>query len=104
MSNSDGKKKYTRIILLNNISTEFSLVKVVNPFSKELVFNIETSSDRKVDVTLLDMYGKKIKKHSFIAYSGANSLAIQTPELPSGMYILEVRDKEKVLTQKIIKR
>ena len=105
MSNDNGKKKYTRIILLNTVSQEFSLVKVVNPFANELVFNIESSVDRKVEVSLIDLFGKRVKKQALIAYSGTNSLSLpETGSLPSGIYILEVRNMDKVLTQKVIKK
>ena len=100
-----AKKKYTRIILLNTVSQEFSLVKVVNPFANELVFNIESSVDRKVEVSLIDLFGKRVKKQALIAYSGTNSLSLpETGSLPSGIYILEVRNMDKVLTQKVIKK
>ena len=78
---------------------------MVNPFANELVFNIESSIDRKVEVSLRDLFGQTVKKQSVIAYSGTNSLSLpETGSLPAGIYILEVRNSDKVLTQKVIKK
>jgi hypothetical protein len=40
-----------------------------------------------------------------MVYEGANSLTIpDTETLPAGMYILQIRNKERVISRKLIKK
>ena len=105
MTNDNNRKKYSRIILLNEDKNQFNIVSVINPFSTELVFNLELGSDSKVETSLTDMFGRKVKSQLFTAYTGMNSLSInQTNDLAPGIYILQVKYKERVLTRKVMKK
>ena len=51
------------------------------------------------------MFGRKVKSQLFTAYTGMNSLSInQTNDLAPGIYILQVKYKERVLTRKVMKK
>ncbi len=105
MINKDGKKKYSRIISLNDKAIEFSFNNVVNPFTHELDFEILVPENSRVDATLISLSGKPVRKESFTVYEGANSLIISDIEtLPTGMYILQVKYKDKIISKKLMKK
>ncbi|HVT86489.1 MAG TPA: T9SS type A sorting domain-containing protein, partial [Chitinophagaceae bacterium] len=105
MYNEQNYKKYSRTILLNGQPSEFSLNNVVNPFSNELDFEISISQNSKIDVVLTNLSGKQIRKESFIVYEGVNDLKIQdTGNLPPGLYILQVKNKDLVINKKVMKK
>lgn len=105
MSNDNNRKKYSRILLLNQDKNEFDIVSVINPFSSELIFNIEIGTDTKVETSLTDMFGKRVKSRAFTAYAGTNNLSINnTDDLAPGIYILQVKFKDKLITRKVMKK
>jgi hypothetical protein len=84
---------------------KFGLTSVVNPFSTKLDFGITVSENSRIDATLLTISGKPVRKESFNAYGGANSLTINDTEtLPAGMYILQIRNKDQIINKKVIKK
>lgn len=105
LTTDGGKKKYSRIILLStdNISAGFG--NIINPFKDQLDFEFIAGMKTKADATLTDMYGKTIKKATFILQPGVNSLTLQnTGNLPAGMYILHVENEEMNISKKVVKK
>lgn len=106
MINANLHKKYSRVIQLSKgTSPMFSLLNVVNPFYDKIDFDISIPADGKVDVQLIDMMGKTVKKTSFIVQEGINSLNLaNTDNLPAGMYIFQLSHQGEILTSKVIKK
>jgi hypothetical protein len=105
MITKDGQKKYSRIIILEDKTVNFGLTNVINPFSAKLDFGITVSENSRIDVTLINMAGKPVRKESFNVYDGANNLTIVNTEgLPVGMYILQIRNKDQVINKKVMKK
>jgi len=105
MVNNDGKKKYSRIISLNDKAIEFGLNNVINPFSHELDFEITVPENTRIEASLVNLSGKPVKTEIFTVYEGVNSITIRdTERLSSGMYILQIKNKEKVISTKLMKR
>lgn len=106
MINRNLHKKYSRVIQLSKgTSSVFSLLNVVNPFYDKIDFDISIPSDGKVDVQLIDMMGKTVKKTSFLVQEGINSLNLpNTDNLPAGMYIFQLSHQGEILTSKVIKK
>jgi trimeric autotransporter adhesin len=106
MVNRNMEKKYSRVIQLSKgTANVFTLVNVVNPFYDKIDFDISMPEDGKVDVQLIDMMGKTVKKSSFLAQEGINSLnLLNTDNLPAGMYIFQVSHQGTVLSSKVIKK
>jgi hypothetical protein len=101
---TDGKK-YSRIIQLSNEPLTFELTNVINPFKNELDLEISTSANAKIDVALVDLAGKTVMKHSIVVYEGMNSITINEVEkLSPGMYILQIRNKEKIIARTLMKK
>ncbi|MBK5269747.1 MAG: T9SS type A sorting domain-containing protein, partial [Bacteroidia bacterium] len=105
MINNSGRKKYSQIIQFNEGQINFGLGNVINPFKDELVFEVLTSANSKIDVSLIDLFGKTLRYKSFAAYSGVNSLKIEnTQSLKPGIYILQVKNGNTTFNNKVLKR
>jgi hypothetical protein len=105
MLSNKGGKKYSRIIQLTDEQIYFGLNNIINPFRNELSFEIITTNSAKIDVSLIDLFGKTVKTKSYTVYSGVNSLSIVNTEgLPSGIYILQVKNKDIIINNKVLKR
>lgn len=106
MTEDGNKKKYSRIIQLNNEMATFSLDNIVNPFVGELTFDITSNRNKKVEIELIDLVGKTIRRMSYQVYAGANSVSLDyTGNLSPGIYTLRISDKENnIITRKVIKR
>ena len=105
MTEDENKKKYTRIIQLNKDVTDFELSSIVNPFKNELFFDITSSHNTKVEIELIDLVGKTVRRVSYQVYAGVNSLQLDnTGTLSNGIYTLRIRNKENyIITRKVIK-
>ncbi|MEO8406594.1 MAG: T9SS type A sorting domain-containing protein [Chitinophagaceae bacterium] len=102
---NSGQLKYSRIIQLSNSQPGIELYNVINPFDHELIFDISSTSNTNIDISLLNMAGKKLIKKNQAISDGLNNIHIPgTEALPPGMYILQVKDKERILIKKIVKK
>jgi hypothetical protein len=101
----DGRKRYSHTIQLNSKAEDFSVMNVINPFESAIMFDVVTSSDSKIDAFLLNSSGSLVKQQSFTVQNGINNLSLKNLDyLPSGVYILQLRNKENIITQKIVKK
>jgi len=99
------QSKYSRIVSLNKDQQEFALGTVINPFANELLFDVYSPADTKIDVLITDLSGRTLKKKSMFIKAGTNSLSMdQTENLAAGIYILQVRNNDKVLTKMVMKK
>jgi hypothetical protein len=100
-----GKIKYSRTIRLGNKVEVFNVNVTTNPFDKHLSFSVSVEKDAKIEVMLLDARGNVVKSKGYIAYEGLNNFSIQqTNDLAAGIYILQVRNQEKTLSTKLMKK
>jgi len=98
-------KKYSRIILLSDQSTDLTLNNVINPFNTELDFELSVPENSRIDAIITNLLGKPVRKESFNVYSGVNSLTIPgTDNLPPGMYILQIKYKSGIINRKVMKK
>lgn len=105
MVNPDGKKQYSRIILIDNSHPDFGFGNVINPFNNNLYFDITSKESSKIEVTLIDMSGKPVIRKNFLISSGVNSLSIDnTSAIAQGVYTLKIENKGNVITKRVIKR
>jgi len=105
MMKNNQYRKISRQIRLYKGAADFKLANVVNPFNNELLFDIVINENTKVDISLTDMYGKQVTHKSYPVYEGVNSLRLDnTDALPAGIYILQVKNKDKKLNKRIFKK
>jgi hypothetical protein len=105
VKNKKSRSKYSRVIQLSNDVNRFDLVNLVNPFMEELPFDISTPENGKIEVTLVDIVGNRIRSQSFLVNTGVNSLSLKnTGGLPPGMYIIQIKNKDVIINRKVIKK
>ena len=73
-------------------------------FDHELILSIEESTLHPIQVQLIDINGRSWYNHTRIATDLNTQLAINTANLPAGIFILRIQHVDKVYTQKVIKR
>jgi len=101
-----NNKKYSRIIDLSLYSNnKFGIANVVNPFNQVLDFSINSPEDAKIDAVLVDIFGKVVKRKTYVVHNGVSLLNItDTESLPAGTYVLRIQHNNEVFTQKVMKR
>lgn len=106
MTDQSGMKKYSRTIQLTRQANDgFGLVNVINPFNHTLEFDVTSPSDTKIDVELIDLFGKVVQKNSFTVHSGINALSIpNTEKLPAGTYIFRIKNNQLLINKKVLKQ
>lgn len=74
-----------------------------NPAKDELSIPVVLNANQRIEINLLDLMGQKI--HTFVRNAkylqGQQLLHFKIPAIQAGMYILELKTKEKSLTQKV---
>ena len=103
--NKKGDAKSSHIIQLGNQIQLFDVTNVVNPFSGRLMFDVTLTQDGKVDASILTLNGNLIRQQTFNGYNGVNSYYFQNLDaLAPGIYVLQVRNKDKTITKKIVRQ
>jgi len=105
MVNKNASTKQTRTIQLSKTQNQFGLVSLINPFNNKVEFDITTPANGQIDVSLIDMVGNVVREKSFSVYTGVNGLSLEnTGALPSGVYILQIKNKETIISRKVVKK
>src|SRR5436190_3267510 len=101
-----GTKKYSRTIQLSKTgSDKMGLVNVINPFNQSLDFDVAAPGDAKIEVLLIDPYGKVVNKNSYLVHAGINALSIpNTGNLPPGTYIFRISNNDTIINRKVLKK
>jgi hypothetical protein len=103
--NSQGKLRYSQIIVFTTINNLFDLVSIDNPFGSVLQFGVYADRNRMLDVKLFDVSGKIVKTSSFSLTKGTNTLRMtNASSLPPGIYILSLYSNGEMIHRKILKQ
>jgi hypothetical protein len=102
---SKGQKKYSRVIVLSNGVSTFNITGLINPFSKELLFDMIIPQDGHIEAILMDMNGRPVRQRQYTVFAGSNSLSFpNTGSLPSGVYVFQLRMGEKTINKTVLKQ
>lgn len=102
--NITGKSIYSKIILLSLYPHEFAIESVINPFSNELAFTVNSEHNRILTAELIDGVGRIIRKGIFETSAGMNRLTMgNTSAFSPGIYFLRIESDDKVLIKKVLK-
>lgn len=100
-----GQRTQSHTVQLQGEADEFIVSSVVNPFSTALSFEVTIGTQSKIEASILDAAGHRLRKESYTAQAGVNNLLIEnTAALSAGVYILQVRHKGKTITRKVVKK
>ncbi len=97
-------QKYSRTIVLSSNKTEPAL-KVVNPFTDQLRFEISLPAAQKITVQLTDCLGRMVRTQQYAVQQGINYLSIEdTGAIAAGLYSLHTTVNNNILVKKVVKR
>ena len=103
--NATGYAKYSRTVQLSINIEDADYLKVINPFRGDLLFEMKVNNNSNLDILLIDAVGNQVRRYNINAYEGLNMFAVpDTDILPPGLYILQVRNKARILSRKVIKQ
>jgi len=96
--------KYTRIILLSTNKLEFGISSILNPFTSTISLDIVSPSADPATITIIDLYGIIQYSQTIRTTSGVNSIRLgNLHNLTPGMYILQARQNNKMVSRRILK-
>jgi trimeric autotransporter adhesin len=106
VTDQQSAQKYSRTIdLTRQGSGNFGLTNIINPFYHSVEFDITAQNESKVVVELIDLFGKVVLQNSYTVRNGINALSLpNTERLPSGTYILRVKNNETLINRKLLKK
>lgn len=97
------KQVYTRTIIISNIP-EPGIRSLVNPFNDKISFELEAVEDAQAVVSLLDNYGRVIRKRNIGVTKGITRVSIDgLSVLSKGTYILRVEINQKIINKILVK-
>jgi hypothetical protein len=85
------------------MSSTFSVSASPNPVRDALHIQIQSNSTAGLEVSLLNAVGKTVKTLSFMSAAEAATFDVNVADIPSGFYILKVRQGKAQQTSKIVK-
>ena len=92
-----GECSDTTLSFISTSSNELTITVYPNPMSNEVT--VRTSSDELKEFILRDIFSKEILREKF-----TNSVTLNTEKIAAGIYIYEVRNRNKVLKKgKVVK-
>ncbi|RYF88901.1 MAG: T9SS type A sorting domain-containing protein, partial [Chitinophagaceae bacterium] len=101
----DNRGIYSRILQMTAQPAAFAFVSVVNPFHRELYFDISAEKGGIAKADLIDNLGKTVRRRSFDIREGVNQLSMDdTNVLPTGIYILRVELSGMVIYKRVMKQ
>jgi len=103
---TEGDKfKYSKIVMLNNRSNEFVIKSLLNPFNNQVTFELLSPAPGRVNITLVDNYGRLIRSTSETVSQGSNIINVNGLEaLSQGSYRLRVQMGEYVVNRQVVKK
>ena len=106
MIDTDGRFRYSNIIRLQKEAiVQNRIVSLApNPFSTNLSIQYESMINEKLEAAIFNGEGQLIQQLTFNVSRGINQLYINGSTLASGVYLLRLKTKSQVITQKIIRQ
>lgn len=102
---ADNRGSYSRVLQLTAQPSAFDFVSVINPFGRELFFDISAARGGVARAELIDNLGKVVKRKSFDIREGVNQLSLdETNVLPTGIYILRVELSGMMIYKRVMKQ
>ena len=105
LQTAGGKRKLSHTIVLQGEADDFSIGRLVNPFTSSLSFDLTTGDEGRLEMVVMDAGGQQLIKKIRSVYSGLNSIVVEKAGLlPAGVYILQLQYKGKIIIKKIVRQ
>jgi hypothetical protein len=97
----DGSKSTTQIYSLGTLNEVGVSELYPNPSDNSFSLSLVTKTQMSVSVTVKDMYGRQVRTTMYEAGLGVNTLTINSTDIATGFYIVEISDftNNRVLSQ-----
>ncbi len=97
---------YSKIIpVRKNNGNAFNLLAAPSPFKDKLVISFYSDIKQVVQLSITDIYGRKIQNHLLQCLPGKYNYSIDgLAGLSSGVYIITARTKENLFVRKVLKQ
>jgi hypothetical protein len=99
-----GKFEYSKVISLNNASSDFTLQVYPNPLKNYVNVSIKANQKNDTYLRIFDVYGKTVLSQKITIEKGKQSILIDLQKLPFGVYNIGCNIDGKIVNQKIIKQ
>lgn len=104
MTDYSGASAYSEIVKITLSDAAFHLSVAPNPFKGTLVAKVSMARSGTLVLRLIDTYGKALYTESIDGKQGSNLINLNhLPELPKGLYILEVVSASGTAKEKVIR-
>jgi hypothetical protein len=104
-------KKILFILFLSITTFGFSQEKSIdglsaapNPFTSSTKISFTSTSNSNIFFTVKNVLGKTVFKKSLSIKSGKNTIPFYKNDLPTGMYIYSIQDKNKIISKRFVIR
>lgn len=101
--NADTKCDYNLIITLDKVGNSLSLEKIFpNPATEELNLQLNVDKTRKMSIDLVGVNGHTFEVLDDNLERGNYNIRIDTRNVPSGAYILQINSEDKRISKKVL--
>jgi hypothetical protein len=101
----DGRSTYSKVLVLRNDLSNFSVKVGPNPFAGNINVLYKLDKESAVQIRLYDQSGRAVKQYSTSGGAGANSFNISDlTNLPKGQYTLELKGENMQYRQQVVRQ
>jgi len=101
---SNSTHRTSNQVLLSNSDIRFEVRSTLNPFIDHIVIDLTAPGEGNVIVSLVDMYGRFVRRVQQPVNQGLNSLTLYgLGNLPAGTYALQMQYNDQLICKKLVK-
>lgn len=101
----DGKSEFSRTVSIVNTTAKAGIGNTLpNPFSSDLNITVNATVAASATIIIMDMIGKTHHTSTEQLQAGANTINVNTTDMPDGIYFVRVSYNGETFTQKIVKK
>jgi hypothetical protein len=101
----DGKSELSKTVSVVNIQAQNGInATLPNPFANELSIGVQATTSGVAQIELMDMIGKLHHSSTEALTAGANTIDINTTNVPDGIYFVRVSLNGETFTRKVVKK
>lgn len=106
MVDKDGTFRYSQLASVNSKSIVASQVIRVtpNPFVDKITLHYEANKAGILELQLIDVIGRQLKKNEYAISKGVNELVFATGDLPKAVYMLKIITEDRVSIEKLLRK
>jgi hypothetical protein len=101
----DGTFEYSNVVSVVDRKSKFNIASIApNPTKETSTIVYNSDKNESINITLVDISGRIVLTQNVSITEGPNNLSLNLSNLTNGTYILNLKNSEQVLIQKIVKQ